>query len=335
MGITLKGTVPASAGNIKDCRVRLFSLSPRIDEFTDINENREFYFEHLIIPDSAYVNFSLVKKDGKSKEINIVPQIPNGLKSYNKPYKPAQKKYIEGSIVNIPGEGDYETPNILDETVMLDEVQIDGQALKYAKSFGNGNLRAYKITEQQANSYYSLINFIKAFGGFNVSDVMGGSIQITSRTTNSINGGASSPIVYVDNVQLIDYEMLRTILMSEVDEIYMSPHAIVPSVRNYMGIIRVYLKKGAKVNSKNKTVDIVVKNGFKRMQPFENVVYNSTADAGFENFGIIDWEPNIMTDENGEFSFTIPKIYNKPIKVLIEGFSADGKLISEVKTINL
>jgi len=41
-----------------------------------------------------------------------------------------------------------------------------------------------------------------------------------------------------------------------------------------------------------------------------------------------------MTDENGEFNLALPKMSSKPLKVLIEGFSADGKLISEIKTIN-
>ncbi len=328
MGVTLKGTIPGTT-DTKFGRVRLYSLTSGIDEITEVNDKREFYFKNLIIPDSSYVNFTLLKKGSQPKELTLAPQILNVNRTFNKPYKPELQHYLP-----LSNETSFESPNIFMEFTQLEEVKIEGSALKYANSFGNGDLHGYKITDDKASMYFTLLNFIKTYGSFWI-DEHDGQLKIYSRTINTINGAQSGPIIYVDNVQLLDYELLKIIYMSDVDEIYMNAHTIIPSVRNYMGMIKIYLKKGARPNGKgSSTPEIIVKKGFEKIMPFQNVTYNSVDDKGFENFGIVDWKPLIMTNENGEFKFTIPKMSSKPLKVLIEGFSADGKLISEVKTIN-
>ncbi|MCW4469484.1 hypothetical protein OGH69_10945 [Flavobacterium sp. MFBS3-15] len=327
MGLALKGTVPKSAGDTKSSNVRLYSLTSGIDEMTEVDDKRDFHFNNIIISDSSYVNFTLVKKGQKPKELTLAPQILNGNKMYNKPFRPDPKYYLSDE-----GQNRAAIPGFYGETTVLKEVTIEASSLKYAKNLGNSNLRAYKISDTQAAMYQNLLNYIKTFGGFNVSD-NNGQIRITTRTVNTINGAASGPIFYIDNMQQMDYSLMSMIQMSEVDEIYMSPHAIVPSVRNYIGVIKVYLKKGAKGVARNTTPDIIIKNGFSKVEPFENVRYVSTSDAGFENFGVIGWEPLLMADEKGSFSFSVAKTGIKEMKVIIEGFSADGKLISETKTI--
>jgi len=327
MGVTLKGTVPGTT-DTKFGKVRLYSLTSGIDETTEVNDKREFYFNNLIIPDSSYVNFTLLKKGSQPKELTLAPQILNVNRKFNKPFKP-QPQYYD----SLSQETTITNPNIFKEFTELEEVKIEGSALKYANSFGNGDLHGYKITDEKANMYFNLLNFIKTYGGFWI-DEHDGQLKIYTRTVNSINGAQAGPIIYMDGVQLVDYSMLTLIQMGDVDEIYMSSTAIVPSVRNYQGVIKIYLKKGARPNKKGGAPEIIVKNSFEKVMPFQNVTYNTVDDKGFENFGIVDWEPTIMTNENGEFQFTIPKMSSKPLKVLIEGFSADGKLISEVKTIN-
>lgn len=328
MGLTLKGTIPASAGDTRYSKVRLYSLTSALDEITTVNDKREFIYNNILIPDSTYVNFTLLKKGSEPKELTLLPQLLNARQKFNKTFIPEPSCYATEA-----SRSTLDKLNVYKEVIELEEVKIEANALKYASSFGNSYLQGYKISDTKANMYQNLINFIKTYGGFVVDD-RDGNLRILSRTVNSINGGQSSPIIYVDNVQLVDYSMLTVIQMGEVDEIYMSSTAIVPSVRNYMGVIKVYLKKGVRGKSKNNTPEIMLKNGFERVIPFQNIVYNTTYDKGFDNFGVVDWEPTIMTDENGNFKLSIPKIYRKPIKVLIEGFSADGKLISEIKILD-
>jgi hypothetical protein len=328
MGVNLKGVIPSTV-DTNSAKVRMYSLSAGIDEMTEINEKKEFYFNNLVISDSSYVNFTLLKRGVEPKQLSIAPQLLNAGRKFNKPYIPEPQFYA------VQTEAKVDNANVFSEVTELKEVNVEGKVqYKYANSFGNGNLHAYKITDKQADGYLTLMQFIKTYGTFLVDD-HDGELKIFARTVNSINAARSKPIIYIDNVQLVnDITWLTNIYLDEVDEIYMSSTAIVPSMRNYLGVIKIYLKKGGKPNRKDNTPQIMVRNSFEKILPFQNVTYNSVDDKGFDNFGIIDWQSTIMTNENGEFNLTLPKMSAKPLKVLIEGFSADGKLISEIKTIN-
>lgn len=328
MGLTLKGTVPKQAGPIQFAKVRLYSITSSIDETTDVNEKGEFTFDNLLIPDSSYVNFTLLRKGEKPKQLTLYPQLLNNNKKFSKVFMP--KTYCFNTVM--PGN-EHIAPTVLNDAIELEEVKIEGKKLKYANILGNGNLKGYKISEMQANMQ-NLLNFIKTYGGFDVVD-RDGQVNLYGRSVTTIHGGRNTPVVYIDNVRQLDLSMLPIIQMSEVDEVYINAQAIVPSVRNNVGIVRIYLNKGAKAGKKNTTPDIILKNGYSKIVPFRNVGYLSTQNEGFANFGVINWIPNIMTDEKGEFKFSIPKTGQKSIKLLIEGFSADGKLISETKIINV
>lgn len=328
MGLTLKGILPKSAGEPNHARVRLYSLSSALEETTDVNEKGEFIYNNILIPDSTFVNFSMFRKGEKPKELTLMPQLLNATRKFYKMYTPPVRCFApETTTVSVP--------NIFQENIQLDEVKIEGKKLKYANVNGNGQLRGYKITQQEINSYNTLLNFIKFNSSFVVND---NSVNVTiysTRSATSLNSAPPKPIIYIDNMQVMDQDILRTIFMNDVDEVYMNPHAVVPSVRNFMGIIRIYLSKTYKVKAKDNLPEIMVKNGYERIVPFTNVVYNSTNDEGFTNFGVIDWEATIMTDENGAFTLKAPKTGQQTLKLLIEGFSADGKLLSEIKTISV
>jgi hypothetical protein len=335
MGLTLRGTVPAGAGKTDFGKVRLYSVTSSIDESVEVNDKKEFVYNNLVIADSSYVNFTLLRKGEKPKEFNVVPQVINNHRTFNKMYKP-QPYCVAAELTASALPEDFEMPTFPQGTILLDETVITKTRLKYEKSFGNANLTGYKITDKDGNGNHTLLQYIVNRGGFVVdqSSYMGAEVHIYSKGKSSINAANSEPLIYIDNIQLLDHSQLRNIQMSEVDELYINPVALVPSIRNFYGVIKVYLKKGGSYNKpKNATPDIIVKDGFSRPKPFENVEYASTQSKGFENFGLIDWEPSIMTDENGEFKLSVPKTGQPAIKVLIEGFSADGKLISEIKTL--
>lgn len=332
MGLALKGTLPAASKDDKYAQVRLYSLTSGLDETTAIDDNGSFTFNNLIMADSSHVNFTLLRKGQKPKELTLAPQLLNANRKFNKPYQPQPRCFVIAAAT--PGQDTGDIPNFYKDVTQLNEVKIEGKRLKYANSFGNGNLTGYKITEMKANMYQTVLDFIRTYGSFNVNN-NNGQVTIYSRALNSINAAQTGPIIYLDNVQLMDYSLLSSIQMSEVDEIYISAHAIIPSIRNYTGAIKIYLNKGARVRNKETTPDILVKGGFEKTPPFENVLYNTTTDEGFAAFGVIDWQPQIMTDENGAFTLKVPNTGQKTVKVILEGFSADGKLISEVKTLTL
>lgn len=334
IGLSLKGTVNNN-GNLKNHKVRVSSIGAMIDETVDINEKNEFFLDNLILADSVSLTFHLVKDDTK-KQIKLYPQLFNTNRLYNKQFKPETLEcvYPEG---NSNDSSFPELPDQIDtNAIMLDGIELNGttNTLKYKKAFGNSQLRAYKITETESKSFFYITDLIR-YHGFNV-ETSGGNVSITGRTTNTINGQPTTPMIYVDNMQVLSFDVLLQMQTEDVDEFYINQHAVVSSVNNKMGIIKIYMKKDFSYRAKyNSPTSFLVKNGFKRVTPFKNENYMSTATKGFENFGVIDWEPIITTDEKGEFKLELPRTGQDSIKLLIEGISPDGKLISEVKTIYL
>ena len=134
----------------------------------------------------------------------------------------------------------------------------------------------------------------------------------------------------------MSHDELDMMLMGEIDEIYLSPYAIVPSVNNYQGVIKIYTKKlPGKRLQKQDTNKFYVQNAFAHNINFKNADYTNTQSEGFENYGLINWSPKITTDESGQFIFDIID-YNKPKgRIIIEGMTPEGKLFQEEKTIDL
>lgn len=336
-GLTLKGTVNNTIKDPKKYKVKTTSITGMMDEISEIGDNNEFLLDNLILADSTQLNFALIEKGIMKQELKIYPQVFNNNRQYNKQYKPQAPACPVADAATTPGNAVTALPDIplyKKEAITLDEVVINAKKkeLKFEKSFGNSTLRGFKFEEDDPLGSILLLDYIRQNGFVVVND--GVSVSISNRTVTSISAGKSTPQVFMDNIEMMDVEALRSVKLMDVDELYLSTTAIVPSVRNKMGIIKIYMRRKF---SNNKAVlghtNFMVKNGFKKINPFQNADYISTSDKGFENFGLIDWEDVVTTDEKGAFKIEVPNTGHKTVKVLIEGFSADGKLISEIITV--
>lgn len=332
MGLQLKGKVPVKVKK-KEYRVRLVSAQPFLDEYTGIGDNNEFSYKNIIVFDSASVQFKLASIADKKDTKDFLPglQVLHARKPFGKPYSPAppcEMEPIDTSAVT----DDYMPPKFYKETIVLETVKVEAKRLKYQNIHGNTSLNGYKI-EDNISGFQSIITWLGFYSNFNVVD-NNVDISITGRSRTTINGAPSSPVIFLDNVQVFDLSLLRSIYMSDVDEVYMSSTAIVSSIRNNQGIVRIYMKKNPGKVKTSTSKSELVKNGFASFKRFENVQYMSTSDKAFENFGLVDWHSVVMTKEDGTFSFSIPVTSQKTVKLLIEGMSTDGKIISEIKTIS-
>lgn len=328
-GLTLKGIVNQPLSNKSKFRIKIVSAKLGIVKFTTIDNKNEFYLSNLMITDSTFVNLSLIDHENMLTPFKGYPQILNSRRTFNKPFI-LKEKVCEAKIKIV----NFEMPKFAIGTITLENVEIKMDAkpkLKRSKLLGNGNLRGYKITREE--DHLDLMQFIR-MNGFEVGNdpTM---IQIYSRTTNSINGARSTPLVFIDDIQVMTLDMLMGMRMNEIDEIYLNPHAIVASIKNNMGIIKIYRKTGAEANFKSEAMSFLIKKAFAPSEPFKNTLYVSTSDIGFLNFGLVSWLPTLITRGTNTFKVEFPKMDQKTVKVLIEGFSADGKLISEIRTIDL
>jgi hypothetical protein len=260
-------------------------------------------------------------------ESTFFHQVQNRKRPFNKTFLPFPQHCSPGRQVPL------DAPQFGKDVIALENIEIEGKAksdLKYRTKFGNAGLRGYKIDQDYAGT--SLLTFIEA-NGFNVSRNLG-AVYITGRLRTTINGQQSTPEIYINSRKLLTFDELQDISMDDVDEIYLNAHAIIASMNNNAGIIKIYMKKIDYGNARQATKTFEIKEGFSPIDKFEPPVYLSTADSGFAKYGIIQWVPTVLTDANGNFSFEIPKTAAKSVTLHIQGFTPEGKMISVHKTIS-
>ena len=330
IGLTIKGTLNQSISEKKKHRMHLSSPISLISNYSEISPKNEFIFNNLVFSDSTSMNFNLLKLPSVPVDTKVYHQVLNRKRRYNKMFKPDGAICESRTIRLNPSE----LPILATNIIALDNIDIAGKPksqLVYKNRYGNANLRGYKISGE--DSGIDLLTYIGS-RGFNVQFSMG-EVSISGRLKTSVNGQATTPEIYINGRQLITFDELQDVKMDEVDEIYLNPHAIVASIKNNMGVIKIYMKKMDFGNQKSLSKSLMIADGFARIDAFENPLYLSTSDKGFENYGVIQWIPTVLTDENGHFKFQIPNTDVKTLKIKIEGFTADGRLISETKVITI
>ncbi len=328
IGLHIKGNINQSIPDPSKYWVRLFSAPAMIEKHSAVSDKKEFLFPNLVFADSTYVSFTLMKLPSVPVDMKFNYQVLNRKRSFNKMFVPdisvCQRPVIKISPMDMPA--------IASDVIQLKSVEVEKKVkdrLKYAKNFGNANLRGYKVDE--SNNTQSLISFINQ-NGFNATYYQG-EVIIETRSINSVNAQRLVPLVMINEREIMSFDELEPIQMSEVDEIFLNPHAIVASIKGKMGVIKIYLKKPTYGNPKGPDKSSIIADGFSTMKSFQNAMYLSNADKGFENYGIIDWIATILTDDSGNFRFTVPAYGNKAIRLRIEGFTPEGNPVSETLTI--
>lgn len=330
MGLTVKGKLlNNSLKKPEEHNVRLRSFLHQIMVQSPISNEGDIEFKHLLLYDSTTVDFGLYKNiTPEPLKIKTSAKIVNGKRQFKYNFKGLHVADLD----KMPNTTADDFPGFFNAEVQLDvvTVEVDKNALTRKDNIANRNLRGYKISE---NATTGVLYFI-GINGFNVVDTPS-QVSITNRTTTTINGAASTPVVYIDNTIIYDHSILQSMLLDEFDEIYMNPNAHVPTVRNNQGIIRLYRKTPKMTFSKSNLASAILYDGFAQPTKFKNSNYTSTSSEGFLNYGVINWNPAVLTDEKNNFQLEVPNYNQRKVKLIIEGFTYDGEMISETQIIDL
>ncbi|MCC4214689.1 hypothetical protein [Leeuwenhoekiella parthenopeia] len=74
---------------------------------------------------------------------------------------------------------------------------------------------------------------------------------------------------------------------------------------------------------------------FSRPEAYYPPKYTYYTSSVFRDYGVIDWVGLASVNGEGHFTFNIPNLGLETINLYIEGMTADGQLISDVKTVRL
>ncbi|OYQ36904.1 hypothetical protein CHU92_09135 [Flavobacterium cyanobacteriorum] len=332
IGIGMKAAIKTPIKDKKNARIRFISTDDYISKALEINDSNELIVDHLIATDSSVVSFKLLVNGKRPEDIIIEPTFYNNKRTFNKMFKPQKQ---ECRYINNEGVA-TDLPRTFEDVIELDEVKIDKDQseLKYKRKSGNAQLRGFKITEQDASSFFYILDFIN-FQGFEVQKNNGRVTIYSGRAIISLSGQRSTPLVFYNGMQLTTLDDLLYVQTSDVEEIYLNANAPVPSIDARSGIIKIYMKKELYQQKKNEQKLIYVTDGFSSYKKFKRPNYSSYSDKGFADFGTIHWDGRIVTDTGGNFKVNYPFSPSTTLKLLIEGINPEGVYISEVRTLTL
>lgn len=333
-GLNVVGTINNAIVKKENYKIKMTSVSQGINNTIGINDKNEFAFENIIALDSTTIHFSLLSKDEKLENLKLYTQLRNNNKKFNKRFE------TETQSCEIITKKDIVNQTLfpkIRKSISLDSINIIATKAKLKLTnntrFSNGMSEAFKITDDIAASYTDLLSFI-SFNGFNVSN-QGGIVNISSRATTTFLG-STSPAIFINDAPETDFNLLAGVNLNTIDEIYISKRGYGGGSGASNGVIRIYSKKGfSSINPiKIKSKSLLIQNGFQANKKFKNPKYSSFTDDGFKKFGTIDWKSRILVDENGNFKFSFPNYYDGSVKVIIEGISSEGKILSETRILN-
>ncbi len=231
--------------------------------------------------------------------------------------------------------------------------------------------KGYKVTNEEIRQFQYVTDFIRT-KGYNVSlstDIIHNSI---SNPANSLRGrnaqnandpletgessrfrtrsvsitrkvrGVGTPTVYLDEMLLTDFDPISRMTMNIIDEIYFDYNGTGSGIMGggLGGIIYIITKKGSiggystEYNPENQ-VAFTVNNAFNPPANYQSPNYTDLDSPVFQKYGALDWKAFLTTDTTGKSVFTLDSKGIKKVKLLIEGLSNEGNVISWVEEIEI
>lgn len=335
IGINLKGKIDPSIKNKTFHKVKLVTYKDLIMSTSDVSEQGEYLFENLLLTDSTLVDLSLQKLPNfENIPQKLLPQIINRKRNYSKIFTGNTSQNCN-VVIEYETFSDLDLPKFEGKIINLKEVVLKSKKisdLTYGNVLSNTMLRGYKIDEKYTTN--SLLNFIE-YNGFVVTRNQG-KINISSRQRMSLNLPDPTPLVYINDRQLFSsFDELGFMQMIEIDEIFIDSRAIVASMNNNAGIIKIYTKKPKKgYFSKPNPNSFFIKDAFSDNVSFKNEEYANIQSIGFDNFAILGWFPRISSNESGDFGFDVIDYNKTKSKIIIDGMDSEGNLFHEEKIVD-
>ncbi|MFA7444843.1 MAG: hypothetical protein WCY89_02770, partial [Flavobacteriaceae bacterium] len=261
VGIGLKGKLNQTIRDKSKQKVVLFSLEGKLYEAATIDDNNEFVFENLVLADSMWVNFSLKNEKNKELPIKTYVKILDNYKSFNKAVNiPEKPNCLPEQTLS---EEAIEIPKFHSSNILLNTVKVETEAPRLSRESRNPTLKGFKVDDLSSGiKVRMVVDFLESQGFYIVKSSMDTYIY-SSRHPISINSGLSTPVILIDDVEQMSPNYVATLRMDDVDEIYLDRHAIVASINNKAGVIKIYLRTGgARKSSENLSTDFQIKDGF-------------------------------------------------------------------------
>ena len=309
-GITIKGTINTE---IISSHATLVSNSNNIFRMEPVL-NKKFKIENLFLSENSEFQLAFNQKKKLKKSNAYLQFFPNNSTSKLRIEKNTNT-YRESTT-----EINYK--DFIKDAEILDIVDIEG--IKKQKEDNDlmmqtAFMRSYDMQKRLNNHNESFFDFLRE-KRFSVN---------TNQSTITIKSGSLSPSssrryvsVFLDGFDItLGLGLLEGRYTDEFSKVYINKFSI--------QILSNSLKSHNK-NSKFTTTKVPF--GFHVAKEYYNPEYISKTNKLFKDYGAVYWMPNITLSKTFT-TLKIPLLKQKEVKIIIEGITTDGSIISEEKTI--
>lgn len=296
------------------------------------DEENSFERTNFYLFDEEKLRIGEIQSNGKVDKPKIFLQfkpvaIPN-FKLKQKPFPLVEDVQFDFKDYDVSLKSSWENIQSLDEVVIT--AAKEATRVESLKKSHRGNVDIFDDTKRQ--QYFDFASYISS-KGFRVGQTIGNLIieNPSSPTPNN-----RTPLVYLDNVLLADFSILYNFSMSDVDYIVVDKGGLGEGIRGSAGVIKIFTDPTASVYNTYGSAyqEYSLPLTFMSKKKFYTPIYTSYTSQFFEDYGVIDWLPDLKIDSLGNLSFSIFNTNTSRINLYIEGITNDGSFISEVKTLN-
>lgn len=309
----------------------VYPLSESSTQIYEIKDNdKEFTIKNRFPTEDDLFRVGYIDTKGKgfrkkpSLYMQYFPsQFPDFNLSHAIPIETFQSNFNSFSEVKL--DKSWEKGEVLDEVVIQ-----TSKAYTRAEELSNKaiNSRVDIIDELQKSRNQRVDTYLQRLGFVTDYDYFSGTLSITNPR---VNWGTNVPLIYLDEALLVSgFNQLTFLYMQDIDYIEYEWYGFGGGIRGQAGFIKIYTLKRLKSGGKNdhvQTYDFPLRfSKSKKMYIPQYQRYNSDF---FNEYGTVDWKPNINLKDDGSFDLRVLNTKNN-LKLFIEGVVGDQHISKEI-----
>lgn len=224
----------------------------------------------------------------------------------------------------------------LEKLQQLDEVMVvqdrTKTRLERLKNSSMGKVDLFEDDDPKRNLFLSAYLSGKGY----ITNEYGGDFFITARNPNSPNN--AKPIIYLDGVLLIDFNVLYQFRMDIVDYVEINPAGVGSGIMGGGGVIKIFtnpFRRASRGISKSFYTPFEIPLAFESEKRFYNPAYSSYSNGFFLKYGTVDWQPELRLESDGLLTLKLRDYGVSDISLYLEGVVNGSEYVSDVIELHL
>ncbi|WP_037318823.1 hypothetical protein [Salegentibacter sp. Hel_I_6] len=348
---SFKAEISPKDRNKKDLRYMVHGVGANIPQVIEIDEGTtSFVLEEYFPIQGEKLKISRIKPNDNLVPANLkIYFMPNKFPDFDISQIPLAPGIYTSSNEQTQNFYNYEGLNT--DAELLDEVQLStnverpidrARQLGY-RSFG----RVLVVSEKDLNIFNYLADLLRNENlividkpEFSVKTYLSEITNFNSlerdddRRENKI-GEDRAMTLYLDDSPMLNTSIFYNFPLTQVDYIEINKTGMGEGMMGANGTIKVYTKPGSHLNSisfdRIQSFDIPL--AYTEQKEYYVPKYENTSDEFFQEFGVIDWIPEVSF-EKGKAAVIKIKKPEVDFQLIIEGVTSDGDLIQNIQQLS-